>query len=234
MENDDVAAQLLERLRSALGDPNPHLNLIAMLGIYMGSEFEGLKELIVKQTEELDQLKKVVSILKEKIIDIEKFAQQPRSDKTGSSKWTSKKNNMASERKRKHFVEKTAKRAKYSGDDKIFGKSLATALEKSPFNMFKSPKPSPTLQQSPQTASQSINFNIAQVVDSSPTQQILKEKSAKSSKRKLLRPEQPDKFQCKLCNRRYKIFHGGIIKHLIEIHNLSDEDKIEDSFVHLV
>jgi len=36
-------------LRSALGDPNPHLNLIAMLGIYMGSELEGLEELIVKQ-----------------------------------------------------------------------------------------------------------------------------------------------------------------------------------------
>jgi len=83
MENDDVAALPFERLRSALRDP-----------------------------EKLDQLKKVVSILKEKIIDVEKFAQQPRSDKTGSSKWTSKKNNMASERKRKHFVEKTPKHAK--------------------------------------------------------------------------------------------------------------------------
>jgi len=92
--------------------------------------------------------------------------------------------------------------------------------------IIKSFEPTSTFQQSVPTASQSINFNIEQ--------KIFKDKGAESSTRKILPTVKRNKYQCNLCNRRYKNFDGGIIKHLREIHNVSEEDKIEENVVQLV
>ena len=248
-------SELNDRMDSALNDSDPQKNLIAMLGLYVATELKTIKKQIEKshqeQSQELVKINKELSLLRERLNRVKNFETKSSSGKfigNVDKSFTKKRkvfDNFIKQKKYKPTPtpEKNTNTAE-SGSDKSSRSTsiniqMFQSLNESSANLpqqSSSPQPTNVWKPSPPQTPPPAQRKISAKSHNFSSSQMLKEFVITSAEKPPLKitdslPTTPtrskpqNKYKCKICGRGYKIYWGGIIKHLSDQHELPNEEK---------